>query len=64
MDNKKKTRLDTNAFSRMKLYNLQLELIMFKDTIDEKNKMKLNFLLDSITLNDNSVNEINKKPIK
>jgi hypothetical protein len=48
----------------MELKNLQLRTNMFKDTLQEKSKMKLEFLLDSITLNDNRVRQSNRKPIK
>lgn len=60
----KKKREDVDAFSRMELNNLQLELGMFKDTDNERNKMKMQFLLDSIILSDNRVAELNKKPIR
>ena len=48
----------------MELRNLQLELNIFKDTFEEKNRTQIQFLLDSIVLSDNRINELTKKPIR
>jgi hypothetical protein len=63
-ENSKIKRIESDTFSKMELKNLQLELKIFKDTYEEKNKSKIQFLLDDITLCDNRLNEKTKRPIR
>lgn len=48
----------------MELRNLQLELNMFDDTEDEKDSVKVLFLLDTILLDDTRQIKENKKPTR
>jgi vacuolar protein sorting-associated protein 13A/C len=64
MNEHKIIRKSKDAFSKMELNCLQLEFNIYDDTPDEIDNIKIEFLLDSILLNDTRLNEMVKRPTK